>query len=296
MSRVVVIRPPAKINLTLHVGPPRGDGYHDVRTLMQTVALCDTLTVTPRRGPFALATRSPGVPADRTNLIWRAAEVFWRAIGRDGDPRDAHVRLAKQIPPAAGLGGGSADAAAALVALNTVWDARRSRHDLIRIAAELGADVPFFLFGGTAIGTGRGDELLPVDDVKRFGVVIVKPSFGVATADAYRWLDEHRAASESATGGSSHVLDVGWPTGPIKIENDLQEPVARRHAGIHEQVSALRREGALATAMSGSGSAVFGLFSEAAAPHAGRRLQRADWLVCVTRTLNRRESARKMGL
>jgi len=296
MSRVLVVRPPAKINLTLHVGPQRGDGYHEVRTLMQTVALCDALTVTARRGPFALATRSPGVPSDRTNLVWRAADVFWRAIGRDGEPRDAHIRLTKQIPPAAGLGGGSADAAATLVALNEIWDARRPRHELIRIAAELGADVPFFLFGGTALGTGRGDELFPVDDVKRFGVVIIKPSFGVPTADAYRWLDSDRAAGNSQSAGSKHALEVGWSTGPVTIQNDLQDPVARRHAGIDEQVAALRREGALATAMSGSGSAVFGLFPEAGAPHAGRRLQRQDWLVCVTRTLNRRESARKMGL
>jgi 4-diphosphocytidyl-2-C-methyl-D-erythritol kinase len=295
MSRVLVLRPPAKINLTLHVGPLRADGYHDVRTLMQTVALCDTLTVTARPGPFALATRSPGVPSDRTNLVWRAAEALWRAMGRDGEPRDAHVRLAKQIPPAAGLAGGSADAAAALVALNEIWDARKSRHELVRLAAELGADVPFFLFGGTALGTVRGDELFPVDDVKRFGVVIIKPSFGVATADAYRWLDADRVAGNSQSTGHQ-ALEVGWPTGPVTIQNDLQAPVARRHAGIDEQVAALRREGALATAMSGSGSAVFGLFPEAGAPHAGRRLQRQDWLICVTRTLNRRESARKMGL
>jgi 4-diphosphocytidyl-2-C-methyl-D-erythritol kinase len=220
MSRLVVIRPPAKINLTLHVGPQRGDGYHDVRTLMQTVALCDTLTVTPRRGPFALATRSPGVPADRTNLIWRAAEVFWRAIGRDGEPRDAHVRLAKQIPPAAGLGGGSADAAAALVALNDVWDARRPRHELIRIASELGADVPFFLFGGTAIAPAAATAL----SGRR------RPSALASSSSSHHLVSPMRIAGSMRTAlpatrnrRTHHVVDVSWPTGPIRSRT-LQDP------------------------------------------------------------------------
>ena len=105
MSRAIVIRPSAKINLSLHVGHVRGDGFHDVRTLLQSVAIFDTVTVSPRPGPFRLMTRAPGVPADPTNLIWRAAELLWRAAGREGEPRDAHVRLDKQIPVAAGTPG-----------------------------------------------------------------------------------------------------------------------------------------------------------------------------------------------
>ena len=141
--------------------------------------------------------RAPGVPSDRSNLVWQAAEVLWRAIGRSGDPRDAHVRVDKQIPVAAGLGGGSADAAAALVGLNVIWNGRLSRRDLIGIAATLGADVPFSLLGGTAIGLGRGQELYPVEDVSRLGVIVIKPSFGVSTAEAYGWLDaDRRAASD----------------------------------------------------------------------------------------------------
>lgn len=161
MSRAIVLRPSAKINLTLLVGPVRPDGFHDVRTLLQSIAIFDTVTVSARPGPFRLMTRSPGVPADRTNLIWRAAESLWRAMGRDGEPRDVHVRLDKQIPVAAGLGGGSADAAAALVGLNEAWQARLPRKELAAIGAKLGADVPFFFHGGTALGLGRGDELFP---------------------------------------------------------------------------------------------------------------------------------------
>ena len=296
MSRTLVLRPPAKINLTLRVGPLRGDGFHDVRTLLQSIALSDTLTVTARRGPFALAAGGPGVPTDETNLVSRAAAALWRALGRDGEPRDAHVKLVKQIPLAAGLGGGSADAAAALVALNVVWEGRRSRRDLARIGGTLGADVPFFLQGGTALGAGRGDEIYPVDDVARLGVVIIKPSFGVATADAYRWLDEDRAAGVADAPAVLRDVDLGWAAGPIALVNDLQGPVARRHAPVDDIVDTLAKAGALGAAMTGSGSAVFGLFPEAQAPRAARRLKRADWLVQVTRTLSRREAARRIGL
>jgi 4-diphosphocytidyl-2-C-methyl-D-erythritol kinase len=297
MSRSVVIRPSAKINLTLRVGPRRGDGFHAVSTVLQSIALADALTITPRSGPFILMSRSPGVPVDRTNLVWRAAERLWRDMGRTGDPRDAHVKLEKHIPVAAGLGGGSADAAAALVGLNQVWNARRPRRALLAMAADLGSDVPFFLAGGTALGLGRGDELYPVDDVGRLGVIVIKPSFGVPTAEAYRWLDESRERPEPLV-SSARVseVEVGWATGPVSLANDLQGPVAERHPAIGEMVEACLREGALGAAMSGSGSAVFGLFPEAVARRAVSRLQRPDWLVLLTRTVNRAEAGRRMGL
>ena len=298
MPRALILRPSAKINLTLRVGDRRADGYHDVRTLMQSIAIADTLRVTPRRGPFVLQCHAPGVPEDATNLVWRAAEVLWRAMGKPGAARDAHIKLDKAIPAAAGLGGGSADAAAALVALNEVWGARR--RDLATLAAEIGADVPFFLGGGTALGTGRGDELYPVDDIARFGVVVIKPSFGVSTRDAYGWLDADRAGAAgvgaTAARHAPPAIDVGWPGRPLALVSDLEAPVARRHPGIGDMIEALRKEGALGAAMTGSGSAVFGLFSEGATARAARRLQRPDWLVLVTRTLGRRVAARRIGL
>lgn len=295
MRRVLIVRSSAKINLTLRVGPKRADGYHEVSTLLQSIALADRLALSARSGPLALTTHAPGVPTDRTNLVWRAAELLWRSLGRSGDPRGVHVRLDKQIPTAAGLGGGSADAAAALVGLNTVWSGRRSRHDLARIGAELGADVPFFLQGGTAMGLGRGDELYPVDDLDRLGVVIIKPSFGVSTAEAYGWLDDDRAAGMPPASGGAE-LDVGWPGARVRIVNDLEVAVARRHPGIGEMVSACLGLGARAAGMTGSGSAVFGLFSESAARRAAERLKRPDWLVLLTRTLNRRDAVARLGL
>jgi 4-diphosphocytidyl-2-C-methyl-D-erythritol kinase len=297
MSRALVLRPSAKVNLTLRVGPRREDGYHEVRTLMQSIGLSDVLTVTARSGPFGLMSRSPGVPADRTNLVWRAAELLWQDLGRSGEPRDVHIKLDKQIPAAAGLGGGSADAAATLVALNQIWNGRRTRRDLTALAARLGSDVPFFLQGGTAVGLGRGEELYPVDDVARLGVVVIKPSFGVGTAEAYGWLDADRAlATVEPVPERRNDLEVGWPGGPVSLANDLQGPVARRHPAVEEMVAACISQGAMAAAMSGSGSAVFGVFAETTARRAVERLQRPDWLVLLTRTLNRREATRRMGL
>jgi 4-diphosphocytidyl-2-C-methyl-D-erythritol kinase len=299
MSRTVVLRPSAKINLTLHVGAVRPDGFHEIRTLLQSLALSDTLTFSARPGPFALSVRAPGVPADRSNLIWRAAELLWTSSGRAGEPRDAHVKLEKHIPVAAGLGGGSADAAAALAGLNQIWNTRRSRRDLMTLGAQLGSDVPFFLQGGTALGVGRGDELYPIDDISPFGVIVLKPSFGVATADAYRWFDEDRAhAGAEATTPvvRRHEVEVGWPGGAVTLFNDLEGPVGQRHAAIGEMIGACIREGALAAAMTGSGSAVYGIFPPAVARRALKALQRPDWLVILTRTATRREAARHVGL
>lgn len=300
MSRELILRPSAKINLTLRVGPVRPDGFHEVRTLMQSVALSDRMTFSSRRGPFVVASSSPGVPTDRTNLIYVAAERLWRAMGRTGEPRDVHVRLVKEIPVAAGLGGGSADAAAALVGLNALWQARLSRRDLVRLGGEIGSDVPFALHGGTALGAGRGEELYPVDDAPKVPIVIVKPSFGISTAQAYAWLDADRgqgtASAAPDVSARAGEMDLGWPGGPVALVNDLQAPVAVRHPAIGEIVEALRRAGARAAAMTGSGSAVFGVFSGPVPRTALRGLQRPDWLVILTRTSDRRETARRLAL
>jgi len=295
MARTLILRPTAKLNLTLRVGPLRTDGYHEVRSLMQSIALHDTVTISERRGAFGLQCRTPGVPSDQTNLAWKAAAALWTALGRPGEPRDAHIKIEKTIPSQAGLGGGSANAAAALVGLNTLWGAKMSRRELARLAATLGSDVPFFLQGGTAVATGRGEDLYPVDDIHRMGVVVIKPSFGVDTAAAYRWLDEDRKAGlPDAQEGRD--IELGWPSGGVPLVNDLMSPVARRHPGIAEMVEACLAEGAYGAQMTGSGSAVFGLFSEVAATKAVKRLKRPDWLVLLTRTHVRREAARHIGL
>jgi 4-diphosphocytidyl-2-C-methyl-D-erythritol kinase len=160
--------------------------------------------------------------------------------------------------------------------------------------------VPFFLQCGTALGAGRGEELYPIDDVPRLSIVLIKPSFGIHAADAYRWLDEDRAwaaeAIDAPRAATAPMLDVGWPAGPVTLQNDLQGPVARRYPAIVEVLDALQRAGASAAAMTGSGSAVFGVFSSGVSRAAIRGLQRPDRLVLLTRTSTRREAARHMGL
>jgi 4-diphosphocytidyl-2-C-methyl-D-erythritol kinase len=296
MARTLTLSPSAKINLTLRVGAREASGYHDVRTVLQSVALADKLRVIPRRGPFGLAVSGRGVPDDRTNLVWRAADLLWKRGGRAGDPHGVHIHLTKSIPAGAGLGGGSADAAATLVALNAMWDLKLPAQELAAVGAELGSDVPFFLCGGTAVGVGRGTEVYPLTDAPRLGVVIIKPSFSVSTADAYGWLDADRVGRSEGEARPTRRVDLGWPTGPLVLENDLQAPVSRRHPSIGEMVEACLAQGARAALMTGSGSAVFGLFDGLAAARAARRLQRPDWLVIPTRTLNRREAGRGMSL
>jgi 4-diphosphocytidyl-2-C-methyl-D-erythritol kinase len=292
----LVLRPSAKINLALRVGPRRPDGYHEVRTVFQSIGLHDVLTIQVSRGPFVLTTNVPNVPADETNLVWRAAQALWTAMRRDGEPRHARVAIDKRIPVGAGLGGGSADAAAALVGLHRLWKGRLTPDDLLRIGASVGADVPFFLVGGTALGVDRGDVIYPLVDAARLGVVVIRPNFSVSTADAYRWFDEGADRDAGATSGGS--VRLGWPTGPLAIANDLQAPVAARHPVIADMVWACRAAGAEAAGMTGSGSAVFGLFDQAVVSQAAQDLARKSegWRVFATRTLLRRDACRRIGL
>ncbi len=294
----MTLRPSAKINLVLRVGARGADGYHDVRTVLQSIALSDRLIARPRRGAFGLVVRGLEAPSDRTNLVWRAAELLWKHLGRAGDPSDAQLTLEKRVPAGAGLGGGSADAAAALVALNRVWRGRLPVRELARLGRELGADVPFFFMGGTAMGLGRGDDLYPLVDVRRLGVIILKPAFNVATADAYRWFDERRPRSggDRPAAPPPPAVDVGWEARTLALGNDLEGPVSRRHRTVAEMIAACRQAGAWGAGMTGSGSAVFGLFSEAAARAAATRLRRPGWLTIVTRTLTRREARARVGV
>lgn len=279
-TRRVRVHAPAKINRSLEILGRRPDGYHTVRTELQAIALRDTITCTAVDGPMAIACDDPHCPTDESNLVWRAAEEVWRAAKRRGRPTGVRVALAKRVPMQAGLGGGSSDGAAALRALAFFWRLRLSADTLHGLARELGADVPFFLGGGSALGAARGDRLTSLADPPRQSVVIVVPPFGVGTAEAYRWWDEDH-------GRTGRARPDGRPG------NDLQGPVAARHPAIARLVRQLARLGARQAAMSGSGSAVFGLFeSPRAAAAAGLSLARGRLQVHVTRTLSRREYAR----
>lgn len=281
-----------KVNLDLRVLGTRPDGFHELRTVFQAIELHDTLTSVERPGPFAVKCRMPGVPLDESNLVWRAAAGLWKALGRAGDPRDAVVTIDKTIPMQAGLGGGSADAAAALIALARLWGG--APITLLReVGSGIGADVAFFLSGGTALGLGLGEEIYPLVDLPTYWIVIVRPPFGVSTAEAYAWYDDDRTAGLKET-RELQILPVPWPTRAAQMINDLEPPVVRRHPEITTLKASLREAGAVASAMSGSGSAVFGLFrSRAAAARCVRPLSKGGNKAFLTRTLTRAEYERR---
>jgi 4-diphosphocytidyl-2-C-methyl-D-erythritol kinase len=292
----------AKINLTLRVTDLRDDGYHGLRTIFQSISLHDTLAFLPTRGPFRIECNDPACPTDRTNLVWHAAAMVWRAAGRRGDPRDATVRIVKRIPLQSGLGGGSSDAAAAVRGLSALWGAVLPDHVERALAARIGADVSFFFEGGTALGLDRGDLLFPLVDLPPRWVTLVIPPFGVSTKEAYGWFDADDASSRSprrvlaASRRNRHDPGrVRAPTGghyghlpPAEYRNDLEGPVAARHPEIARIVRALDRRGAEYSAMSGSGSAVFGIFaSRVLAGRVARELATAGRRAVVTRTVGR---------
>ncbi len=287
--RTFRLRAHAKLNLELRVGPLDADGFHPLRTVFQSLALHDTLQVTARRGPFELTCDDPGVPLDGRNLVTRAAERLWAALGRSGEPGGVAIHLMKHIPMQAGLGGGSSDAASALVALARVWRARMELADLVPVASRVGADVAYFLVGGTALGLGRGDELYPLEDLGPSHVALAFPGFGVSTADAYRWFDEDLAGGAVPAAPAARA----WPGRDLRVVNDLEAPVARRHPEIASLRAVLAGAGARAAAMTGSGSAVFGLFgTRAAARRAARAAAEAGHAALVTRTVDRRTCQR----
>ena len=334
--RRVEVRAPAKINLDLRVLGLRPDGYHEVRTILQTVALHDTLTVTARPGPLTVRSGSAWVPRDEDNLVWLAGAALWRALGRSRPPAGAAITIRKRVPAGAGLGGASSDAAAALRALRLIWTPAANARLLQEVAAAVGSDVAFFLRGGTMLATGRGERTRALRALRQYEVVLASPPFAVSTPAAYRWWDEMPGRAEPAgrlpgqssrdgddRGGRGGVAGgergrsrrdgddrggrgagagarpaarrspAGWRADPGRLRNDLEDPVVARHPAIGEAVARLRAAGAARAAMTGSGSAVFGLFdSTAAAERARRAIRGAGWRTTLTRTIDEAAYAR----
>lgn len=279
----LTVRAFAKINLSLRIGDVRPDGFHDVQTILQAIDLSDRVTCEARHGPFEIRCDMPGVPADCTNLVWKAAQLLWQTAGRGGEPRDAVVALQKNIPMKAGLGGGSSDAAAALLGLRRLWKLRVPDDQMHALASRLGSDVPYFLVGGTALGLGRGDEVYPLENLPPYRVVLVIPPFGIATKDAYAWLGADRKrglvqfSPDSAAENCTRPLFSG-----VTLVNDLEAPVIARHPVIGQLKQRLTDRGAMMAAMSGSGSTVFGVFKSAAAARMAARALKGDATRVIT--------------
>ena len=289
----VSVRAYAKVNLDLRVFGVRADGYHAVRTVFQAIDLYDTVHCIQRPGPFAIDCDEEDVPRDGSNLVWRAATALAEATGR-GPASNVLVQLDKRIPTRAGLGGGSADAAAALVALSRLWGVELDEERAAQVDLSIGSDVAFFRIGGTALGEGRGERVLPLVDFPEHAVVVAMPPVGVSTADAYRWFDAGGGARGERPPAPRWPASRGeWLPLLGQLGNDLQEAVAARHPEIARLEDALRGAGASLGAMSGSGAAVFGLFGETGLAETAlercRGLGAAAWL---TRTLTAAEYRR----
>jgi 4-diphosphocytidyl-2-C-methyl-D-erythritol kinase len=261
MTRAVRLPAFAKINLCLQILGKRPDGYHELRTIFQTISLHDTLEIERISQPgIVIETDDPALPRGRKNLVWQAIDALRREIGLR---RGVHVRLTKRIPVARGLGGGSSDAAAALIGLLRLTGKKVPLAKLIEIAARLGADVPFFLFGGRALAVNRGDEIYPLPDGPKQPVVIVSPcDIAISTREAYRW-----ASLQLTKRAAPHKLwsfcALCW--GPLgSVSNDFEAAVFSRHPRLGRIRRGLLQRGAAEAALAGSGSAVFGVFQNPA--------------------------------
>ena len=288
----------AKINFSLRVLGRRADGYHELRTIFQTITLHDTLTFAPLDADrFELTCDAPDVPTDDTNLVTRAARLLRE---RFGTGRGARVELSKRIPAGGGLGGGSSNAAVALVALARLWEIETNAAELSELGARLGADVPFFFAGGTALGTGRGDQITPLEDARARHLVVVTPRVRISTAEAYKSLNAPNLTSDEAPANllvSRAGADfAGSHCGGLT--NDFEPAIYGRHPEIESVRDALLGAGADCALLSGSGSSVFGVFDSEAG--AGRALStlgaQAGWQVFACKTLARDEYRRALGV
>lgn len=258
-SRSVTVRVPAKVNLQLSVGPRRDDGYHDLVTVFHAVDVCDQVVARPS-DELMLSMRASGadlVPADASNLAWRAAVALAEHVGMEPE---VSLEVTKEIPVAGGMAGGSADAAAALVACDALWNLGTPREELQEIAASLGSDVPFALYGGTAIGTGRGEVITPVLGRGDFHWVFAVASEGLSTPAVYARCDELREDAGEIT-SDPYVSDLmlqALRAGDAELlgkalSNDLQPAALSLRPSLSQVLEVGEEYGALGQIVSGSG-------------------------------------------
>jgi 4-diphosphocytidyl-2-C-methyl-D-erythritol kinase len=273
-ARGVRVEARAKLNLGLAVGPMRPDGYHEIATFFQSVSLADTLRVEPRARGFTLAVRhqeaalrgrtstggDAAVPRGGENLVLRAAVLLAERAGLE---RGARFTLVKRIPPRAGLGGGSADAAAALRGLAALYGLRLGTSALLELALRLGSDVPFALIGGTALGRGRGERLRRLALARPFRALVAVPRWRISTALAYARIDRHKyvltawkSKLRSAQLLGRKRLSAG---AAIHLGNTFEEVLGDRRSDLRSLSARMREAGAIDVRMTGSGSAVFGV-------------------------------------
>ena len=274
----------------------RADGYHDLDTIFQTISLHDTLTMTAlEEAHIILSCDDRTLPTNDDNLVIRAAKAL---RFRFESSKGARIRLQKRIPIQAGLGGGSADAAATLMGLSRLWALAVTKQELLTISAELGADVPFFVYGGAARATGTGDQIEPLGDGAEKFLLIVKPNADISTADAYKALDQRSLTSRNSkiilsTSEANEAFDEF-----ASLTNDFEAVAFDLEPEIRRAKAALLNAGAKASLLAGSGSAVFGIFdSEDAQRRAIQAIElETGWRVFPCKTVARVEYQRASRL
>jgi len=315
----VTVRSFAKINLGLYIGAARADGYHDLRTVYQTIALHDVIRVSVGRGrgiEIVCTNKDPRVPLDASNTCHRIAARVLDELGAKGK---VTVEIEKRLPVQGGLGAASSNAVATMIALELALKKKLTPAARLRIAADVGSDLPLFLVGGTALGVGRGEEVYPLPDLPSLAMVVVTPEVGVSTPRAFAdWDAQERLTRLSA---SDRLFEVGcvlssWLSGftsgspntgaPAKggsrgekllldlvrtgIENDFEKVVFPQYPELRDIKGALERAGSKYASLSGSGSSLYGLFrSTAEATRAAGRLRKQGLRAVATRTLTRRK-------
>jgi 4-diphosphocytidyl-2-C-methyl-D-erythritol kinase len=284
MSNTLFLDSPAKVNLRLEILRKREDGYHEIRTIFQKISLCDTLrfSLVRKRGIY-VATDNPALPVGKQNLVHKAAAIFLEGSDYGGG---VSIRIQKRIPLGAGLGGGSSNAAATLKALNQLLKTGLSRKELMKMGLRIGADVPFFMMKGVAIGTGIGEKLERID-LPQLWFILINPNFEVST----RWTYQNFILTKRRFHYNIHK----FLENPSKIsrilKNDLEEVVATAYPQINMMKEALSFAGAEGVLMTGSGPTVFGIFrNEKGAVEAlekvKTRVKETDWVVLKAQSIS----------
>jgi len=309
-AMTVTVKSFAKINLGLYIGGLREDGFHELRTVYQTIGLHDLMTVNVERGRgIEIRCQHSAVPKDESNTCYRIVDRAMAALRAKGR---VVIQIEKRLPVQGGMGGASTNAVAALIALERALKKNLRPEERLRIASEVGSDLPLFLIGGTVLGVGRGEQVFPVVDLPAMACVVVTPAVGVSTPKAFTewdrkltapdasdrmnllgrglsaWLGEmYSGAPRSQRGRAENPLLALVRAG---IKNDFEQVVFPEYPELSEGKCALERAGAKYASLSGSGSALYGLFaSKEAARAAAERLRKQGWAAQATVTLTRRE-------
>ena len=325
-SMTVTVRSFAKINLGLRIGAPRADGFHDLLTVYQTIALHDVLRITVGRGSgIQIRCADARVPRDQSNTCFRIVE---RAIEALRTKERIVIEIEKRLPVQGGLGGASANAVSALLGLERALNRSLSSAERLRIAEEVGSDLPLFLIGGTVIGLGRGEQVYPLEDLPAWPCVVLTPEVGVSTPKAFADWDRRWGAHSYPTGtaeltvsgASDRMMELGraysaWLSKPYSgapfgrgraenpllelvragIKNDFEEVVFPEYPELREGKRVLESAGAKYASLSGSGSTLYGLFATGqAAVRAAASLRKQGWKAEATTTLTRSQYWRQI--